>query len=408
MDKIFSYNPNANYLPNEGGYTQTIRDYNLYLQSITVSDNKINQSSFPITFENIFTKYIIDDHSDKVYKTWNDDGLSLWQTQLNFAIFCSTSACGVSTQHIKTSHPLINSIYKFHIYYQTYRILKRMKVALPFENGFNRYNNKFDGGEFVSLCREFNVSTNNDSWTNKNVFTSKQYGRIIQLDSDSYARWIIEKSEGLTLTGISKISESAMMYVYLLLTSQASARSKITDKSASSIQAQQIWMDNFYNIIHRENNTANDIKMYQNALKYASSKVDYNLGENVYMIPSDMNLRIKRNIANYNNEIFISNKTFKLGYNININKKTIKQQNKKRIETSTIKTQTNKDKKKQQIKIEQIKKIPQVTSTQQVTNTQITLSQAGYFGFLKGGGGGGGAFLPASPKSLFKLTTWPE
>ena len=115
----------------------------------------------------------------------------------------------------------------------------------------------------------------------------------------------------MTLTGISKISESAMMYVYLLLTSQASARSIITDKSASSIQAQQIWMDNFYNIIHRENNTANDIKMYQNALKYASSKVDYNLGENIYMIPSDMNLRIKRNTANYNNEIFISNNTLK-------------------------------------------------------------------------------------------------
>ena len=174
MDKIFKYNPNAKYLPNEGGYLQQIREHNLYLQNITVSDNKLSHSSFPIKFENIFTKYIIDDHSEKVYKTWNDDGLLLWQTQLNFAIFCATSACGISIQHFSTNHSLINSIYKFHIYYQVYRILKRMKVALPFENSFNRYNNKYDGGEFVSLCREFNVSTNNDSWTNKNIFTSLQ------------------------------------------------------------------------------------------------------------------------------------------------------------------------------------------------------------------------------------------
>ena len=111
------------------GIYNKIRDHNIYLQNITVSDNKLCHSSFPIKFENIFTKYIIDDHSEKVYKTWNDDGLLLWQTQLNFAIFCATSACGISTQHFSTNQSLINSVYKFHIYYQVYRILKRMKVT---------------------------------------------------------------------------------------------------------------------------------------------------------------------------------------------------------------------------------------------------------------------------------------
>ena len=78
-------------------------------------------------------------------------------------------------------------------------------------------------------------------------------------------------------------------------------------------------MDNFYEIIHRQNNTATDIKMYQNVLKYASSKVDYNLGTSIYMIPSDTNLRIKRNIYNYNNKILISEDSFKIGYNIGVN-----------------------------------------------------------------------------------------
>ena len=36
-----------------------------------------------------------------------------------------------------------------------------------------------------------------------------------------------------------------------------------------------------------------DIKRYQDTLNYASSKVDYSMGENIYMLPSDMNLKIK-------------------------------------------------------------------------------------------------------------------
>ena len=36
-----------------------------------------------------------------------------------------------------------------------------------------------------------------------------------------------------------------------------------------------------------------DIKRYQDTLSYASSKVDYSMGENIYMLPSDMNLKIK-------------------------------------------------------------------------------------------------------------------
>ena len=84
MDKIFKYNPNAKYLPNGGGYLQQIRDHNIYLQNITVSDNKLNHSSFPIKFENIFTKYIIDNHSENVYKTWNDDRIVVMADTIKF------------------------------------------------------------------------------------------------------------------------------------------------------------------------------------------------------------------------------------------------------------------------------------------------------------------------------------
>ena len=42
------------------------------------------------------------------------------------------------------------------------------------------------------------------------------------------------------------------------------------------------------------------------------------IGEFIYMLPSDMNLRIG-NVRNYNNKILISSPSFKIGTNVKIN-----------------------------------------------------------------------------------------
>ena len=55
---------------------------------------------------------------------------------------------------------------------------------------------------------------------------------------DSITRWIIEKSQGFTDAGLLRISESIRAYAYLILSSQASARSSIIGNSASSLTAQ--------------------------------------------------------------------------------------------------------------------------------------------------------------------------
>ena len=54
-------------------------------------------------------------------------------------------------------------------------------------------------------------------------------------------------------------------------------------------------------------------KRYQDTLSYASSKVDYSIGENLYMLPSDMNLKIRSGTAGYNNKILVSDEKFSLG-----------------------------------------------------------------------------------------------
>ena len=46
--------------------------------------------------------------------------------------------------------------------------------------------------------------------------------------------------------------------------------------------------------------------------------MDYVIGEFIYMLPSDMNLRIGK-VRNYNNKILISSPSFKIGTNEKIN-----------------------------------------------------------------------------------------
>ena len=60
---------------------------------------------------------------------------------------------------------------------------------------------------------------------------------------DSMTRWIIEKSDGFTDVGLLRISESVRAYAYLLLSSQASARSSIVGNSMSALTAQSAFFE---------------------------------------------------------------------------------------------------------------------------------------------------------------------
>ena len=130
---------------------------------------------------------------------------------------------------------------------------------------------------------------------------------------DSMTWWIIEKSVGFTDAGLLKISESVRAYAYPILSSQASARSSIVGNTVSALTAQSAFLKNFENVVNRRMDIREVIKHYQDTLSYASSKVDYSIGENIYMLPSDMNLKIKTGTVGYNNKILISDEKFSLG-----------------------------------------------------------------------------------------------
>ena len=262
---------------------------------------------------------------DQKFKDWDHYKLTLWQSQLNFAVFCASSACGVSVEHLNAKEPMIRSIYRFHVYYHIRRILKILEIPLPYENSFNQYNNLYNHEKFIGICSEYGVSNDLTKWRNQKYFSTWQSrawetGKpgMSYINENSFSRWIIEKSDGLTTLGLQKLSESVRDYAYLILTSQTSTRGPIVGHEARNLDAQRTFLNTFENIVNRRVNIPEDIRRFQKTLQYARSKVDYAIGEFIYMIPSDMNLRIGK-VKNYNNKIMVSKPGFNLGTNLKIN-----------------------------------------------------------------------------------------
>ena len=326
MDRIYRYDSDANYKPNRGTYLQLTTAKDLYIQNITVSEHDGHSDSFQVKFPNVFMNYPLGAVrvEDQMFKDWDHYKFTIWQSQLNFVVFCASSACGVSVEHLNAKEPMIRSIYRFHVYYHIRRILKILEIPLPHENSFNQYSNPYNH-EFIEICSEYGVSNDLTKWRNQKYFSTWQSrgwetGKpgMSYINENSFSRWIIEKSEGLTTLGIQKLSESVRDYAYLILTSQTSTRGPIAGHEARNLDAQRTFLNTFENIVNRRVNIPEDVRRFQKTLQYARSKVDYAIGEFVYMLPSDMNLRIG-NVRNYNNKILISSPGFKIGTNVKVN-----------------------------------------------------------------------------------------
>ena len=324
---MFRYNPAANYKPNGGRYLQIFSGKDLYKQTTVVSAVTHDgvPLTFPARFPNIFVDYPLGQMcvGDKLWTNWNKAPMRLWQTQLNFAVWCASSACGVSSAHLNyTKHPMIRSVYRFHVYYHVRRILKRLQTPLPHETGFNMTDNPYTKSEFFKICEDYRVPNDPMKYRDEKFYWTYQHGvrwPDDYLGPDSMTWWIIETSVGFTDVSLLRISESVRAYTYLILSSQASARSSIIGNSASSLTAQSAFLNNFENVVNCSVNIQEDIKHYQETLSYESSKVDYSVGENLFMLPTNMELRIRSGTVGYNNKVLISDCNFSLGKNENIN-----------------------------------------------------------------------------------------
>ena len=119
--------------------------------------------------------------------------------------------------------------------------------------------------------------------------------------------------------------------------------------------------------MNRRVNIQEDIKRYQDTLSYASSKVDYSVGQNIYMLPSNLKLKIKTGTVGYNNKILVSNGNFILGKNEKVNSLELtKIKSHKDSKTNPLETPTFKSHKTNSLET------PAMKSTQTAVNSEKT------------------------------------
>ena len=81
----------------------------------------------------------------------------LYRCQLNFALFCATSALGISWQYLNHRNLLIRSV---HVYFPVLLILHDLGTPLPHEDGFSKVKNVYINSVYYSICEEYGVDAN--------------------------------------------------------------------------------------------------------------------------------------------------------------------------------------------------------------------------------------------------------
>ena len=81
---------------------------------LSLAPEVVLKDTFPVRFPNSFVDYLLGQMcmGDKLWTHWNKPPMRLWQTQLNFAVWCALSTCGVSSAHLNyAKHPMIRAVY---------------------------------------------------------------------------------------------------------------------------------------------------------------------------------------------------------------------------------------------------------------------------------------------------------
>ncbi|MEW8446046.1 MAG: hypothetical protein AB2661_19340, partial [Candidatus Thiodiazotropha sp.] len=132
--KAFTFNSSANYRAGDH-FKEKKSAAGAAILAIMVD---YKGSHFLAKFPDVFADYqnppLTGDVSmaNKAWNNWQYAPFSWWQCQLNFAVWCATAGCGVSSQdHLQAEEPLLASLYRFHTYYTTRRLLRELKVHLP-------------------------------------------------------------------------------------------------------------------------------------------------------------------------------------------------------------------------------------------------------------------------------------
>jgi hypothetical protein len=132
--------------------------------------------------------------------------------------------------------------------------------------------------------------------------------------SEGWKQFIPVKSNGFTRSGAVRIDDSIRNYVHCILGSQAQTRSSIL----KSFETQQYFVDLLEQNIKSMLSIPESIDKYQDAITKTNSRIDYVIAIGLYMIPSDLVLKVGTLIG-YNNNIVVATPQMKIGQNEQVN-----------------------------------------------------------------------------------------
>ena len=237
---------------------------------------------FTTKFRQIFTKTQIKFTQAKYARKWlAKPDMSFWPQQLNFALWCATTGCGVSREMLFSNSSLqlsdqVRTFYQFHVYYTTRKILYEMggiqsKNALPDDPAFNQKDNPYDIASYKRICAEFGIDPSTDfrftygqnhglgyvnimysdgpfahkQWQYPPADLSNPSSQRLAGDSGTttnntiafirndqgadtqFEHFVPAQTSGLTLNGLGRINQSIMAFGYCILGAQANTRSSI-------------------------------------------------------------------------------------------------------------------------------------------------------------------------------------
>ena len=354
-------------------------DKSMYLGDILNKELKIYVTPtefFTTKFRKIFKNTQITFTTAKYGRKWvKGPNLSFWPQQLNFALWCATTGCGISrdilfpTGYLNLS-PQVRSFYLFHVYFTVRRILYEIGgiesvSALPDDPTFKQRDNKYTIAAYKKICGEYGIDPSTDFrfthgrnygfgtvyiWVTYSGPEATDYHypdpdlamfddeRQTDITKDDYKAngiyyvrsdqgadkqfeyFVPNYSQGITYSELARINQSIEAYCYCILGAQARTRSTIEGISGGAMETQREFLDRIEDSIILKN-ISNSIQRYQEAIADTKTRLDFAVAQGVWLMPSRMVINTE-SIVGYNNMLVISDANMKLGVNNNVNRVT--------------------------------------------------------------------------------------
>ena len=331
---------------------------------------------FTTKFRQIFTKTQIKFTTAKYARKWlAKPDMSFWPQQLNFALWCATTGCGVSREMLFSStlnlSEQIRTYYQYHVYYTTRKILYEMggiqsKNALPDDPAFNQQMNPYDVASYKRLCAEFGIDPSTDfrftygqnhglgyvnimysvgpfahkQWKYPPADLSNPSSQRLKGDSGTtdnntiafirnnqgadkqFEHFVPNQTSGLTLNGLGRINRSIEAFGYCILGAQANTRSSILGNLGTASNTQTDFLILIEDSIKTLNVSNGPVK-YQDAIQATKVRLNFAVGRSVLLLPSRMTINTE-SVVGYNNNLRRATDDMKLGVNNHVNQGTKK------------------------------------------------------------------------------------